>query len=191
MWNKAQEHEKNWWGNCTNTLGEELKQMIYAHHMGIGFIEKNGIPYIIDLDGKVIVDIGGGPTSLLLKAINGKCIVVDPCDYPQWVKERYWYANVEYIKQAAEDLPESILVNSDEAWIYNVLQHVKNPEEIIRKAKLSKKVRIFEWIDAETNEMHPHRLTEENLNKWLGGKGKVEILNGINGCYGKVYYGTF
>lgn len=188
---RAQQHEKDWWGNCGNVLGEELKQLVYAHHMGLGFIERNGVPYIIDLNGKVIVDIGGGPNSLLLKAINGKSIVVDPCDYPKWVEERYWYCNVEYIKQTAEDVSESILNAADEVWIYNVLQHVKDPALIIEKCKKAKKIRVFEWIDAETNEMHPHRLTEEKLNEWLGGKGKVEVFNGINGCYGKAYYGTF
>lgn len=191
IFDEAQHHEKEWWGNCCNTLGEELKQLIYAHHMGLAFLEKNGQPYILDLDGKIVVDIGGGPSSLLLKAINGKFIVVDPCEYPKWVEERYWYANIEYIKQPAELVSESILETADEVWIYNVLQHVMDPEEIIKKAKLAKKVRVFEWIDSEVNAMHPHQLTEEKLNSWLGGKGKVETLNGINGCYGKAYYGTF
>jgi hypothetical protein len=191
MWEQAQKFEKNWWGTCTNTLGEELKQLTYAKRMGIKFSKRDGIPFIIDLQGKTVVDIGGGPNSLLLKLENGKGIVVDPCDYPNWVKERYWIANIEYIKMAAEDVPESILVTANEAWIYNCLQHTKNPEEIIRKAKLTGKVRIFEWIDAEVNEGHPHQLTEENLNKWLGGKGTVETLMGENECYGKCYYGTF
>lgn len=187
----AQLEEKNWWGTCANTLGEEMKQLVYAHHMGLTFQEIDGRPYNIDLDGKVIIDIGGGPSSLLLKGINGKCIVIDPCDYPKWVAERYWQQNIEYIVQQGENVATELLESADEVWIYNVLQHTENPEKIIKLAKLAKKIRIFEWIDAETNHAHPHLLTEEKLNSWLGGVGKVEKFNGLNGCYGKAYYGTF
>jgi hypothetical protein len=172
-------------------LGEELKQLIYAHHMGLTHQEINGKPYIFDLEGKTIVDIGGGPNSLLLKCINFRGAVIDPCDYPNWVATRYSELGIDYIKQTGEDVSESILESADEVWIYNVLQHTIDPEKIIKKAKLAKKIRIFEWIDAEQNHAHPHVLTEEKLNEWLGGKGKIETFNGINGCYGKAFYGTF
>lgn len=190
-WQIAQEHEKNWWGNCCNTFGEELKQTIYADKMGIKFIERDGNPFIIDLEGKTVLDVGCGPSSLLLKTVNGKRGGIDPCDYPEWVLERYKAAGINFAREAGEDMPEDAMPFISEIWIYNVLQHVKDPESIIKKAKLAKKIRIFEWIDAETNAMHPHQLTEEKLNEWLGGKGTVEQLNGIAGCFGKAYYGTF
>ena len=189
MWNQAQEHEKNWWGNCSNTLGEELKQIIYAQKMGLKFHEANGVPFIIDLGGKSVIDVGGGPVSLLLKAINGECKVVDPCDYPYWVAARYTEAGIEYLKLKAEDLRRT---GFDIALIYNVLQHTEDPQKVIENIKgAAKQIRIFEWIDSEINVMHPHMLTQAQLEEWLGGKGTVEEFTGINGLSGKGFYGTF
>lgn len=189
MWDKAQEFEKSWWGTCANTLGEELKQLVYADRMGIQFTKRDGIPFIIDVQGKTILDVGGGPNSLLLKMENGKGIVVDPCDYPKWVADRYWMVNIECFRCGAEDLADRIYASANEAWCYNVLQHVKDPEAIIKKMKLAGKIRIFEWIESETNGMHPHSFTQAQLENWLGAKGKVEEFNGINECYGKAFYG--
>src|SRR5258708_2166182 len=31
----AQDFEKLWWSDCTNTFGEEAKQLTYAHRMGL------------------------------------------------------------------------------------------------------------------------------------------------------------
>jgi len=190
---EAQNHEREWWGNCANTLGEELKQLVYAEKMGLTFQEINEVPFVIDLQGKKVLDIGGGPQSLLLKTINGNRAVFDPCDYPDWVAQRYAAAGIHYEKPKAEDIPDEVLDKSvDEIWIYNVLQHTDSPETIVRKARrIAKTVRIFEWINSEVNAMHPHSLTEEQLNEWLGGVGAVEQLNGINGCHGKCYYGVF
>lgn len=38
---------------------------------------------------------------------------------------------------------------------------------------------------------HPHNLTEEKLNTWFKGYGKVEHMTGQNGCKGQCYYGIF
>ena len=202
MWDIAQKHEKDWWGNCCNTLGEEMKQLVYAEKMGLKFIEKDGRPFIIDLEGKKVLDIGGGPCSLLLKTINSPLrVVIDPCEYPSWVEKRYIEAGIEFGQFTGEEIPEDIIQKFDEVWIYNVLQHVQDPEKVIQNAKRAGKVvRIFEWIDAETNEMHPHSLKELDLDKWLMPmqvvtdktytKG-VEYLENIKGCTGNCYYGTF
>ena len=190
-WKKAQEWEHDWWSDCTNTLNEEIKQQTYAKYMGLNRVTvESGYPY--DIAGKSIIDIGGGPVSLLLKTINrGKCAVVDPCDYPEWTMERYRVANIEYIKMQGEDI-DKLDLTFDSAFIYNVLQHTENPELIIKKAlEKSKELRIFEWVDAKTNIGHPHTLTEEKLNKWIGKPGIVITLNGENNCFGKAYYGIF
>lgn len=79
-----------------------------------------------------------------------------------------------------------------EAWVYNVLQHVMDPEKIIQVAKRAARViRLFEWIDIPPHPGHPHELTEANLSKWLGGEGTVEEFKGENGLSGKAFYGVF
>ncbi len=189
-WDKATEWESKWWGNCVNTLGEQEKQLVYAQRMGLKFFHDGKSPYNIDLTGKQIIDIGSGPTSLLLKGVGFTgAIAVDPISFPVWVYARYEAAGISTWTMPAECLPTDIEV--DEAWIYNVLQHTKDPERIIKNAQRSAKIiRIFEWIDTPTNVGHIHTLTEENLNRWLNGYGKVAHIAERN-CTGKAYYGIF
>lgn len=179
------EFEMSFWGDCTNTFGEDQKHYIYGNLMGL-----TGYHFSYDVNGKSILDIGGGPTSMLLKTVNLKSgKVCDPIDYPQWTKDRYAVKNIEVQVIGGEDVDES---GWDEVWIYNVLQHTVDPQKIIDNAKKAGKVlRIFEWIDIPAHEGHPHMLTKENLENWIGQSGQVTELNGVNGCYGKAFYGVF
>lgn len=195
--NEHQEFEKSWWGTCTNTIDEEQKQFVYMEKMMLQFNFKKGAGPFIDMRGATVLDIGGGPVSLLLKSARFKAgWVLDPCKYPDWVSSRYSAANVTQIILPAEKLDRSLLgLQEDESvdlvLIYNVLQHVEDPEEIIKRArKYSKEIRIFEWIDMEPTLGHPHKLTKKKLDKWLGGNGKTERLN-ERGCHGMAYYGIF
>jgi len=158
--------------------------------MGIEFFHDRKSPYCIDAKGLSILDIGGGPTSLLLKCINlGQGVVVDPLPVPEWVLARYEVAGIEYRQHLAEiPLP----LGFDECWIYNVLQHVDDPELVIIEArKAAKLIRLFEWVNASTNIGHLHILTKARLDAWLGGEGKTEELVGQHNCYGRAYYGVF
>lgn len=184
-WTQDQSFESSWWGNCINTFGEETKQITYAHRMGLTVVPDNGHWPVYDMQGKSVVDLGGGPVSMLLKCKNVSGIVVDPCNYPDWIKERYKIAGIDYIVKPAEEFYTDMF---DECWIYNVLQHVMDPKKIIENARsFSKVIRIFEWIDLPAHIGHPHELKEEKLNDWLGAKGTTEQMN-ENGCYGKAYY---
>jgi len=194
--NEHQIWESSWWGDCSSTYYEETKQFVYSRLMQLEFQPDNAGPRI-DLQGKSVLDIGGGPVSILLKTKNrGNSLIVDPCDYPDWVTARYmtngdlrlWKVNGEDIMENAEIQNGKVY---DEVWIYNVLQHTIDPEKIIQNArKVSKIIRIFEWIDTGTSLGHPHELKEETLNKWLGGIGHVQQLN-ESYCVGKSYSGIF
>lgn len=189
-WNKEQQWEKEWHGNCVNSYNEETKQFVYARKMGLRFQHDGKTPYNFDMEQKSILDIGAGPYSLLLKCSNfSKATAADPCDYPKWVYERYHSANIETMIVSGEKISlENIY---DEVWIYNVLQHVQDPEKIIQNAKNhSKIIRLFEWIENGISPGHPHNLTKIDLDKWLGGDGKAENLN-ESGCVGLSYYGIF
>jgi len=176
--------EKEYWGNCCNTFDEDQKHYVYSKLMGI---PQAG--YSFDAGGKRILDIGGGPTSMLLKTLNLKeGLVVDPIKYPDWTKARYKIKNIKVKVDLGENVNET---GWDEVWIYNCLQHAEDPELIIANAKKSAKIlRFFEWIDVPAHEGHPHELTESNLNQWIGQTGKTILLR-QQGCYGKAYYGEF
>jgi len=200
-WQKHNGWETSWWDNCVNTFDEQLKQQIYADYMKInqfakhtsnfnyqGVQQTRGTSYF-DLGGKSILDIGGGPVSLLLRCQNFKrAVVLDPCPYPDWITERYKSAGIELIKKCAED---SVIIDwFDEVWIYNVLQHVKDPIEVIKFAKRSgNKIRVCEPLNVGECMGHPHNLTKELLDKAFGKVGMTADVNNL--IKGNMYYGIF
>ena len=133
--------EKKYWGDCTNTFLEEQKHFVQARLMGI---KVEG--YSFDATGMRILDIGGGPVSMLLKAKNlAFGMVCDPITYPAWVYERYRAKGIIYLVLSGEHV---ISFGWDEVWIYNCLQHTTDPKKIIDNAKKAAPlIRIFEWID--------------------------------------------
>lgn len=185
---KHAEFERQYWGTCVNTYDEETKQIIYAMRMGFTLDRQHPEIWVPDMR---ILDLGGGPVSLLLKAKGFKeATVVDPGEYPQWVMDRYRQHHVQYMKQRAEDY-RGDGVGYDECWIYNTLQHVQDPGRVVITARrLAEKVRIFEWVEEPESLGHPHELHIAELNQWLGGRGRVEHLNEF-GCTGLAYYGIF
>jgi hypothetical protein len=190
-WTDDQKFERDWHGDCVGTeFGERLKQTVYARKMGLRFEHDGKSPFVIDCGGKSVADIGGGPYSMLLFCRNAKGIVVDPCEYPDWVYERYEEAGIAWTQQIGED---ALFPYRDEAWIYNCLQHTQDPEKVIANSKrASKLIRIFEWINTGISPGHPHNLTADQLDEWLGGEGKVEYLdNRERGLVGTCYFGVF
>lgn len=185
--------EMRFWGDCSNTFGEELKQLVYLDRMGFQSISTWRSPVSFDAGGKSFIDIGGGPCSALLKFENaGRRIVVDPGDYPSWVAHRYAQCKIIFTRGRGEDLLDYFtqlsLPTFDVALIYNCLQHVDSPERIIRNAKtVARELKMFEWIDIPPHDGHPWMLTESLLNEWTGQKGTVEEMN-EGGCVGRAWY---
>lgn len=169
---KVQRFEANWWGDCANTYGEESKQIAYARVMDLDPGTWRGGDHwpIWDFEGKKVLDIGGGPSSMLLKSRFATGVVVDPCPYPGWVEERYKAHGVEYVVQPAEEfLPGEPDQYFDLALTYNCLQHTMDPEAIVRgMRRVAKEVRIFEWVDLAPHPGHPHELHARELAEWLG-----------------------
>lgn len=184
-WSEHQDWERRWWGDCLNTYGEETKQLQYAKRMGLkAFHDSQGVHF--DLAGQSVLDLGGGPVSLLLKCVRGHDLtVVDPCEYPFWTRARYQEAGITYLQRPAEEFTSAILF--DECWMYNVLQHTEDPEAICRVARAAGRiVRVFDWLEIGVAPGHPQNLTEAAMNRWLGGEGKV-----VPADRGQEYFGVF
>lgn len=187
--------EAGFWGDCTNTYAEEKKQFVYARYMGLKMLP-NDYTYF-NVGFQRILDIGGGPVSLMLKALNLEkgSVVVDPIAYPDWVMQRYAAKGIDYVKDYGENvidmLADGRLQKFDEVWMYNCLQHTTDPQRIILGCRKSARMlRIFEWIDIPPHEGHPQMLTEKLLDGWIGQKGSVCQLHESN-CVGRAYYGQF
>ena len=162
--------EEEFWSYYPLHLMEMDKQTFYAKHVGLFSWEEES-PYIIDLQGKSVIEIGAGPNGLVLRCTNGRRKVIDPLDLPNWMKERYEYFGVEYEKIKAEDMNED---GWDEVWVFNVMQHVEDPELSIFNIKnCAKTIRIFDWLETPTDKMHPNSFTKQWYDDKLGGNGTV------------------
>ena len=186
-WKDSQRLEAGFWGTCANTYGEETKQLLYMDRMGFKASHDGKSPFSYDGGGLSYLDIGGGPVSVLLKFRNARRkMVIDPCLYPLWIYERYEEEGIEYLGAPGE---VAVLPDVDVALIYNVLQHVSDPQKVIANAlRSAKTLHMFEWVDMPPHAGHPHCLTQEKLEAWTGLRGKVEQFNGINECYCRAWY---
>jgi hypothetical protein len=189
-----QEFEANYWGDCCCTIEEEIKQQVYAPLMGLqlcGYRLQDHRRKAQDKAPLRVIDIGGGPVSLLLKAnfpVTGS-LVVDPLPYPDWTAARYASKGISVYRMEGEAIVGLgwELSQFDEAWIYNCLQHVRDPALIIRNAlSVAPVLRLFEWIDIPAHPGHPQCLTREALDKWTGSRGFVCRLD-ERGCHGTGY----
>jgi len=178
-WEDTQDHELGFWlqdnFNCANTFIEDRKQFeIYSLRLKL-----NQNHYKIDMEGKSVIDIGAGPSSILLKSQNySKAYAVDPLmdRFPAWVKLRYLENGIKPVAAKGEDVKLDEKV--DIVLCYNVLQHTIDPEQVIENMKkLGKVIHIFEWVDIPADDKHPHVLKSDLLDKWLGGKGITEKLD--------------
>jgi hypothetical protein len=192
-WEDAQAAETAWWGNCVNTYDEESMQLIEADRMGL-VVEPGPV---IRTAGS-IVDIGGGPVSLLLKAEDWDTAeVVDPGAFPAWTLQRYAAAGIAVNLMTGEDYVRSTRRPPDEIWIYNTLQHVMDPGAVVEGAcKLAPVVRIFEWIEFETNDAHIHSLLASEIERWARNGGDVHIEGDVEaiewaGASNLSYHGVF
>lgn len=201
-WAEAQAEEAGFWGDCANTLGEELKQLTYAKYLGLEFFHDGNSPYNLDFKGQPALDVGGGPVSLLLRAKRqpAELAVADPCGYPMWTLMRYQEAGITYLRKRGEDLGDLQPNYYGTVLMYNVLQHTEDPEKIFsniyRALKPGGSFHFFDWIDTPTNTAHPVTLKLEDMARMLKGAGfDAEPLKraDINENYaiGKASYGVF
>lgn len=186
-WAEHNKWEKDWWKECQNTYSEQVLQDMYAKYMGLD--QFSGPRYSFNMAGKSVIDIGGGPVSLLLRCENlRRAVVVDPCPFPDWVYERYRLAGIEVVREPAEDV--AFNKEFDEGWIYNCLQHVRSPGKVIRNAVASThKIRVFEPLEIGIFPGHPHNLTKDALDNAFGKQGLVEERGGGPGQI--FYFGAF
>ena len=119
-----------------------------------------------DLQGKSVIEVGPGRISSLLFCKNfSKSYVVEPTDY-DGIDHLYLNSNIEILKQRAE---ECEMPKVDEVWLFNLMQHVQDPDKLIDSCKKAAKViRFFEPIDLPTNNEHPFSFSREDFVGYFG-----------------------
>jgi hypothetical protein len=181
------EHEQAFWGDCSNTFGEEWKQVLYADLMGLKRFGDGRSPFNFWGHGLSWIDFGGGPASLLLKMKGAEALtVVDPLPLPLWAVERYEASGLDYLRQRA-DHPIPLFERYDIGLCYNVLQHVEDPDTFVANLRSLSKVQVvFEWINLPPHDGHPNMLTEASLDAWFG-PGFTGTLEGQHECWGEFW----
>jgi SAM-dependent methyltransferase len=181
VWVEAQTWERAWWMGATGQHeAERCKNGIVAQMLNIRDVSKLRV-----------LDIGCGPFSLLQRFPAQRAVAVDPLHFGEY---EGGYAGIERVYTCGEDIDES-LGEFDEVWIYNCLQHVKDPARILHNAsRLGKRVRLFEWTYIPPYTGHLHMLTPDLLKASFAHWNILHEANGIlnhSGLEGRYYLGVF
>jgi len=153
-WDDAQSMEL--WHMHRDTAKEDC----HEHGTNVIFKEHFNLNYKKDFIGKTIVESGGGrfPHVAFCGGVKRK-ISVEPLyrKLDDYCKQFQNNMGIEVIECGFEAYEPENGLDIDEVWFFNVLQHVRDPELHIKKAKeISKAVRVFEPINVPTDTAHPH-----------------------------------
>jgi hypothetical protein len=136
--------------------------------------------------GKTIAEIGCGPYPASLF-----CEHVLPRLYePLWFLELKQATKDPCVRWYREPFEDAPLIEVEECWLFNCLQHVRDPELVISKAKQTAPViRFFEPVDYPTCVYHPHTFAQSDFERWFGSQVKryTDRLPGFfddDCCYG-------
>lgn len=140
-----------------------------------------------DYSGKLITEIGCGPYPALSFCSGARGIVYEPLHFDT-LEELAREQMIVWFQRPFEDTPYPIM--SDEVWIFNCLQHVRDPELVVNKAKsIAPVIRFFEPVDYPTCVYHPHTFSQQDFERWFGDSVKryTDRLQGFfdsDCCYG-------
>lgn len=107
---------------------------------------------------KSILEVGPALHPALSYVSARKKVCVEPMfeSFEKANKMRFVESGIEVISMPFEeiDFDDQIF---DEIWLFNVLQHVIDPDDILKKSKkIAKLIRFFEPINCGTDVCHPH-----------------------------------
>lgn len=120
---------------------------------------------------KVVAEIGCGayPAVSFCPNVDG------------WAFEPLWFRSLQAMKARVEiywvqepfEDANIAAIYFHEVWIFNALQHVRDPELVVSKAKEAAPViRFFEPVDYPTCVYHPHTFTQSDFERWFGNSVK-------------------
>jgi SAM-dependent methyltransferase len=177
-WTAAQRAERAYWcptdadAWIMRRAAEREQLALYAGLLGI-------TPDTVA--GRSVLDLGCGPAGLTLSYAPhlARTVAVDPLMFAAEDEARYVRAGVARVVEPAETFRAPNGERFDEAWLYNVLQHVMEPERVIRTAQAhADTVRLFEWLNVPASVVHPHVLTAPRLDAAFAGWRQVRRVEG-------------
>lgn len=156
-----------WWSVADRRAHEAEMRAWYAGMLRIplGPTERN----------RTVTDFACGPESLLhVSRCWTDAHAVDPLMFAPEDEARYDDAGIVRHVAMAETYEGP---QTDEAWAYNCLQHTHDwkaaLQGIARTARHT--VRLFEWVEVPTDDLHLHTLHEAELRRVLMAEGFREV----------------
>lgn len=163
-WHQAQKGEIN------HHVGNfDLNEQSKSHYNDVyknvfKFVDPN---FAFDVKNKKILEIGPGVFAALIYCQNTtQSAIVEPMDLPENVRQFYESRGIKIFKNAVEDLE---FEQYDEVWVFNVMQHIWNPDVFVAKLKaISKRILFFEPIGTPLDDLHVHSYTLQDFQKYFG-----------------------
>lgn len=157
-WAEAQKAERE----ChDNFLRKQSVDYIREHYREVYMRYFDYLDISLDQSGKAICEIGCADFPALEHCSNySAALLVEPM--PSDILLDTVKGMGDYARVYTTPVEEMQLIQSDEIWLLNVMQHVIDPDLFIEKCKASTKViRFFEPIDWPIEVYHPHTFTFE------------------------------
>lgn len=192
-WEIANHYESEHWEKFSaeiDTLIHTQPQFLDALMINADYFENVGMT--LNFSGLKVLDVGGGPVSILLRSNKGysefhdgfdEGVVIDPVKITDHQRMRYEYFDIKFIQDKAENITNYYKEKYfDECFIYNCLQHVEDPIKILDGVtQVSKKIRIAEPIYVPTDKCHLHTFTEHYFANYFDKDGwEIEMQNIVN-----------
>ena len=183
-WEKAQKGEKEFHEMEPLEMSIIHYETAYGHYFDYLNISQS-------LNGKSVIEIGPGRVAALLFCVNySKAYVLEPTVY-SGVDHLYDRKGIEVVRKLAEDWD---FPKVDEVWLLNLMQHVKDPDLLIKKCKeAAGTIRFFEPVDLPTDNEHPFTFSMDDFRAYFGDCVKEYAPNqGIKGFHGaRCAYGVW
>lgn len=182
-WIEAQEGEKNF------HIKESVEHSFESYKNAYGYYFKY-LEIDPDLKGKSVIEIGPGRISSLLFCENySDSYIIEPTEY-EGIEHLYSDPKLHIIKKTAEEWD---FEKVDEVWLFNLLQHVQDPDLLISKCKKNSTIiRFFEPLDLPTDNEHPFTFNLNDFNEYFGESVKIYKSIGEPGFHGAdCVYGVY
>lgn len=170
-WQKAQIAERQY---HTMTYMEGLLHYAnsykhYFHYVGLGN----------NLHGLNVIEVGPADFPALNQCTGeGMHIVVEPMP-SEYLERICKEKGITLIVMPFESIQWDALNGITEIWLFNVMQHIIDPDTFIAQAKvIADRIRFFEPIDQAITEYHPHTYTLADYQNYFG--EAVQLYTGGN-----------
>lgn len=173
-WREAQEAERMIHNTDVNNTFEHYRRT-YAHYfkaVGLG----------TNLYGLSVTEVGPADHPALMYCSNySQSCIIEPM--PSNKLSAFCASNkILLFKQPVELIEE--MPPTNEYWLFNVMQHIIDPDVFIDKIKRSaNRIRFFEPINYPTSTHHPHEYTHQDFTNWFGDCAKFYKGGSIPGFH--------